>query len=525
MPDKPKYPYQIIYPILLIIITIFFSYPSLYYPFGTDQGIFAYMARIINQGGTLYKDAWDIKPPGIYLLYALGMRIFGDSMVAIRVFDFVFTILNALLIFYFVKKLFNPHSAFISAFFYSFYYYVNDFWTLAQVENFLNFFILISFLLLYFGLHKSKQPYILLAGMFSGLTIWFKQISLFFPLLSLYLIVYYNLKIKKSQNITRHLILFAIGGLSISFAFLIYLIITGSFSEFLYTVFVWDRHYGALVYKGGLLKFLNAISVPLVYFFNYHLPFVVLAFIGLIVAIIKRKESGHYFILIYSLASLLYLITQGKLFYYHWVVCYVPMSILIGNLFYLLIKNYRKLYPIAVIIVALILIYIYTIQKYTFSFKFLSLYKKGIFTEREYNGKFGAYGKMEPGHFSIQATYELSDYIKSHTNENDKILIFSFSSLPYYLSEREAPTRFFFNVPVIVRWARKDWREGFINDLKETPPEYFIFIEGDAIPWASGIDKDSFLIMEDWSELSKFFSDNYTYETKIEFFTLYKLTN
>jgi len=537
MQKSPKNIILIIYPLFLIILIILLSYPSLYYPFGTDQGVFAYVARTIIKGDVPYKDAWDIKPPGIYFLYALGVKILGDSMVAIRIFDLFFTILNVLLIFYIVRKLFNEHSAFLSGFFYGFYYYVNDFWTLGQVENFLNFFVLLSFLFLYLALNKSRMNpiatntiFYLLAGVFSGLTIWFKQTAIFFPIISIYLISVCKIGGRQrvsvpnfTKDLVKSLVLFSIGSFAVSLMFFVYLFLKGVFSDFLYTILVWDRHYGGLVYKGGLIKFLNAISIPLLYFFNYHLPFVVLSLIGLIISLIKRKNFNHHFLLCYFLAGFLCLIAQGKFFYYHWIVCYIPMSIFMANFMYSSLKNYKKVYPVVVLLVAIILIYVYTVEKYIFSFKYLYQYKKGVFSEKEYNGRFGAYGKMEPGHFSFQAIYEVADYIKSHTSEKDPILVFSFSSLPYYLSKREAPTRFFFNVPVIVSWVRNDWRDEFIRDIRERPPNYFIFIEGDAIPWASGVDKDSFYIMQDWKELSEFFSQNYLYETQIEFFKLYKL--
>jgi len=545
MPKIPKNIFLIIYPLFLIVLTILFSYPSLYYPFGTDQGVFAYVARMIIKGDVPYKDVWDIKPPGIYFLYALGMKILGDSMVAIRIFDLFFTILNVLLIFYIVRKLFNEHSAFLSGFFYGFYYYVNDFWTLGQVENFLNFFVLLNFLFLYLAINNRRiNPtatntiFYLLAGVFSGLTVWFKQTAIFFPIISIYLIIIHKINVGNGRDrslsisepkvmkcLLKNLVLFFIGSLLVSLIFIIYFSLRGGWSDFVYTILVWDRHYGAIVYKGGLIKFLNAISVPVVYFVNYHLPFVILSISGLIISLIKKRDFNHHFVLCCFLAGFLCIVAQGKFFYYHWIVCYIPMSIFAANFIYSSLRNYKKIYPVVILIVAIILIYAYTVEKYIFSFKYLYSYKKGAFSEMEYRGRFGAYGKMEPGHFSIQAMYEVTDYIKSHTSEKDPILVFSFSSLPYYLSKREAPTRFFFNVPVIVSWVRNDWRDEFVRDIRKRPPKYFIFIEGDAIPWASGVDKDSFYVMRDWEELSEFFSQNYLYETQIEFFKLYKLRN
>ena len=39
-------------------------------PLNRDEGGFAYFGRLLSQGGTLYKDGFDHKPPGIWILYA-----------------------------------------------------------------------------------------------------------------------------------------------------------------------------------------------------------------------------------------------------------------------------------------------------------------------------------------------------------------------------------------------------------------------------------------------------------------------
>src|SRR5438552_3773650 len=44
--------------------------PELWFPLARDQGVFACVAGRILRGALPYRDAWDIKPPPIYLTYA-----------------------------------------------------------------------------------------------------------------------------------------------------------------------------------------------------------------------------------------------------------------------------------------------------------------------------------------------------------------------------------------------------------------------------------------------------------------------
>jgi hypothetical protein len=49
---------------------------SFTYPFGWDQGLFAWVGDAIVRGGLPYRDAWDFKGPLLYYVYALAQWLF-----------------------------------------------------------------------------------------------------------------------------------------------------------------------------------------------------------------------------------------------------------------------------------------------------------------------------------------------------------------------------------------------------------------------------------------------------------------
>jgi hypothetical protein len=65
---------------------------SLLLPAGRDQGIFAWVAEVMLQGGLPYADAWEVKGPAAHFAYALALLIFGKTEFAIRAFDLVVNI-------------------------------------------------------------------------------------------------------------------------------------------------------------------------------------------------------------------------------------------------------------------------------------------------------------------------------------------------------------------------------------------------------------------------------------------------
>jgi hypothetical protein len=52
---------------------------SKFVPIGRDSGVFLYTGKIINEGFFPYRDSWDHKGPGLYLLNALGLHLGQDG--------------------------------------------------------------------------------------------------------------------------------------------------------------------------------------------------------------------------------------------------------------------------------------------------------------------------------------------------------------------------------------------------------------------------------------------------------------
>ncbi len=99
--------FKINYLILTFILFLIFisRFPSLFEPFWYgDEGIFAAVARNLNQGGVLYATAWDNKPPMIYLTYALIFKFFGVSMFWLRLVTLVVVLSTATLIYEIAKS-------------------------------------------------------------------------------------------------------------------------------------------------------------------------------------------------------------------------------------------------------------------------------------------------------------------------------------------------------------------------------------------------------------------------------------
>ena len=62
---------------------------ALWLPFGVDQAIFVYGGRAVLEGDELYRDFWDIKPPGIFLFYAFAGSLAGFDESAVHSLELI----------------------------------------------------------------------------------------------------------------------------------------------------------------------------------------------------------------------------------------------------------------------------------------------------------------------------------------------------------------------------------------------------------------------------------------------------
>lgn len=106
---------------LILFITFLLRFPSLFEPFWYgDEGIFAAVARNLNQGGVLYQTAWDNKPPAIYLTYQAIFSVFGVSMFWLRLVTAVVVMATAAVIYEIAQKVLGARRALVAAFAFGF---------------------------------------------------------------------------------------------------------------------------------------------------------------------------------------------------------------------------------------------------------------------------------------------------------------------------------------------------------------------------------------------------------------------
>lgn len=71
---------------LFVLLTFFLRFPSFFQSaIGVDESLYLLVAKNLIDGHPPYTVVWDNKPPGIYFLFSLALRLFGNSFVSIRI--------------------------------------------------------------------------------------------------------------------------------------------------------------------------------------------------------------------------------------------------------------------------------------------------------------------------------------------------------------------------------------------------------------------------------------------------------
>lgn len=84
--------------VLGVAAAVIYGLPSLGYPFGVDHPIHWYLARRLLDGEMPYVSGVSTKPPGVFVVHAISLLLFGDHTWSIRIVDLGFVVATGAII-------------------------------------------------------------------------------------------------------------------------------------------------------------------------------------------------------------------------------------------------------------------------------------------------------------------------------------------------------------------------------------------------------------------------------------------
>jgi hypothetical protein len=531
---------------IVVLLVLFLGSSDLIYPFGKDQGEFAYIASAYLKGETVYKEVFNTKPPLTHILNALALKLFGHSMLSIRLFDLLWQCATAVVILLITNLFYERrYIGVLSALLYGFYYFDVDYWHSAQTDGFINLPISLSLLIFLFAREKDKPLLWILSGIFLGISVLLKYpVGIFLLLFVLFIL----LPISK-QNKTHSL--YILGGFCIPLLInLLSLAVDNSLRSFFYTQYNFITRYS--LGQSGADNYFDYVIHLIVrstkHYRRQYLPGKALNWAYILAPFIIAGELVYAFnkrparalMILWWVAAVMHLVVQNRYHRYHRLPIYAPLSIIASHLFFVAYdraRNYTYASLLRAFMVGLIF-FLFCAGYFNFGYNH---------NHKRRNGGVGYYRKhkavadvilgrknitsiykdprfkFSSGEYSAKITLEVSDYIKRDTTPNDKIFIWGYNPGIYFLSERNCASRFINNFPLYGEFVWKEqFREYFLNEMKENKPKYILVTGREKAPRVTGSRDHSGAAFKKFVEFYDFVYREYERSTIIGDFTIYK---
>jgi len=332
-----------------------------------DETDFILMGNSLYKGNLPYIELWDLKPPIHFILIGLTFKIFGPSLLVVRLLGDFLVVLSAILIFFLSRNILNKFESLLSSILYIFLVSFN-FSQPTMTEYTSTFFILLSILFIY----KNTRNGYFFAGLFLSLSILARTNTAF---VLIFLLLYFYKKTGLHKNIRTF-----ITGSVLPLIILIFIYwFNSSLKVFFYSVFLIPL--GNTLIRENFSVFLKE-SFKGIFFdslFSIQLWFLVFLLVAILIMFRKRDSLKSTFVsinsyevqilLVVSLSLLLSILVGGRFFYHYLIQLFPFLSILILFFIKHFIKYNSLIYTVLIGILTINLLFIggdslYNIKNY-----------------------------------------------------------------------------------------------------------------------------------------------------------------
>ncbi len=468
--------------ILSIVLLLVLRLPSISEPhWYDDEGIHAAVANQVNQGGELYVNGWDNKPPFMYLLNTLFVQS-DNAILLLRGTSILFAIGTMVLVFLISKKVSQGRvlyaTTFLSALFLGLPFLENN---IANAENF---FIFFTSLGIYFALKKK----FLLTALFYGFVIFTKAQPFFefisiFPILLIFLIQSKEKISSISIKVFKGAILFVLPLALTS----LYFISRGSFSEFVDSVLLSNFSYVGEAAETTKFLFLeNSVY--------WRLLVLVLVVSFIVFRYFKGKIRFDHAIVFVWLAGALFGATLSGRGYPHYLLQAVPaflctLAILFsGRIFS---RNNLGNGLIVFALMTIGVVYFFQGRWFPNNLDYNSYYQTaygfllGDVSREEWNDYFDT---------KMNYMYEVSSYIDAMTTDGEYVYAVDQSGWLYVLSHTKSASRY---VAYYHLWHTENRTLEALEEIKNNSPVFIVVNKTEGV----------------YTQLQEYISDNYVEDT------------
>lgn len=475
-----------------------------------DESMYWTIAQDVVNGGVPYKTAWDNKGPLLFLVFVPVIMLFENSVPALRIFTTLYLILSMYCLYLtggylFPRHMSNSFIRLIPPLIYGLFFVIPDFQGFASNGELIMMLPVILSLLFYLSYATNGNlGFLFLSGVFSSAAVFVKGSAVFSVLVVPIMIVYsyavpglYDFKSFVTKTLCYSL------GIAAPFIILsAYFWSNGALNDFYYAFFTANGSYIQMIpLSEGLINTYDFMRRIVTSEFEILTLLALLSAVYIIVELTKERfdqEAGKrifYFILALFVLSFLGVLSGRRMYSHYYLQMALPYSLVISFAITKLRLSTKRIKAIIVAVTLLVLV------------------QSPLHKVLAYNNKIDL-RRTEKYRLDHIESYDISRYIRNNTKSDEKILVLGGQPIIYFLSDRRSPIKvFWWNDNHIFTLRRITNFEGtFLPKLRIDKPSYVIVYEGE--------DKRQTLGFE---YFGKFIFDNYTFETTIGNYKLYRL--
>ncbi len=507
--------------------------------YGRDQGIYAMAAAAILRGEMPYRDIWDFKPPGIFAVYAFTRALFGTSESAIRVVEILGlgSVVAAFAIF--SRRFFGDwRVGIVGGALAALVHGELEFWHTSQPESFAG--ILTAWALVFATFEpESTDPRArrkqlgawALAGACYGCAFLLKP-PLGAGALASSAFVTWRMSQRKPDPRPLEL---AAPTLVMGFSSVVPIVLCvgwyaarGAFADLYDAIFVFARGYTMLSWEGASV--LGAIYLAFEeWFVDLSGPTAAGVLAAIVIAPMARRErEGTLHVLSVVALQLGGVAWQGKFFPYHYGASLMVGSLVAGLGAY---KAFRTALARGYPAVALFVMVAYVAIQARSATRDI---RAGFFDRCMARNRqlLGLSDVSREDHdaalysvadVSYGANRRVAEYLRGELTPGDFLYIWGFEPVIYEMSGLRPASRYIYNVPQRVAWAKEATRARLIADLDARPPKAIVVEHRDVFPAVTGDAIDSADTLKKFPALAERIRDHYALATTIEDFDVYLL--
>jgi 4-amino-4-deoxy-L-arabinose transferase-like glycosyltransferase len=507
-----------------IAVVLLLGLPTIITPLATDQVLYALGARTILDGGQLYKDFWEIKPPLVFLIYAIPFAVAGEHMEAIRVLDLINTLFAMAAIFLLSRRYFSERAAVLAAAFYAFTYLArtnpSD---LAEAESFMAAPLALAFYLYTPNASDRRAALRALgAGLLLGGVFALKSTAILFVLgLPAAELLWRDQGGWTPRRAAERLALAVGGFLLVQAVIVAYLAIGGALSDFIDIQRHYTAPYNRYRYAPAGMSHLRFLVQATADWIKSAAFIVVPAGAALFFALFRGREARAVWLLaLLSALGVVAIWWQGKMFDYHWLLLIPLLAPLAGyavdqlGVLFSRLDRSQAWAGWALLAGGLAALALTPIANKYDDYRVLARYASGSMDRRG----------VEAHYYPLfRQNHEVVDYIKANSGQGDRVFVWGLWPQIYFWLDRPLVDRFAANHGLRATWAPAAWRNELIDDLVADPPRYIAVAAGDNQPWLVGNGETSDQHLRDsFPELNLLLESNYQPVLNLDLFVLYE---